>query len=232
MNLIITAGGTDERIDEVRSITNMSTGRLAGIIAKAILSKYTDEIENLYYVHCKSAVVQQLPKLIPIEIGGTMDLMKVLEELLKKEHIDGVVHAMAVSDYGVNEVTTRENLTKGISFDQNSKISSDFDELIIVLKKTPKVISHIKEWSPNTVLVGFKLLSGVKREELISTAHKLLLKNKCDYVLANDLTEINEKGHKGYLVNKDKEYIEMFTKEEIGQVIGKKIHEAIKKRSE
>ena len=39
MNILITSGGTSEKIDRVRSITNHSTGRLGKIIAETLLDK-------------------------------------------------------------------------------------------------------------------------------------------------------------------------------------------------
>ena len=40
MKIIITAGGTSERIDDVRSITNTSTGRLGLVIGQHLLAEY------------------------------------------------------------------------------------------------------------------------------------------------------------------------------------------------
>ena len=50
----------------------------------------------------------------------------------------------------------------------------------------PKVISGIRQTSPDTLLIGFKLLSGVPHEELIDVGYRLLQKNDCDFVMAND----------------------------------------------
>ena len=47
MKIIITAGGTSERIDDVRTITNSSTGRLGYAIGRAFAEKHGDKIEIL-----------------------------------------------------------------------------------------------------------------------------------------------------------------------------------------
>ena len=39
-----------------------------------------------------------------------------------------------------------------------SKISSASDYQVLFLKKTPKVISLVKQWNPDIQLIGFKLL--------------------------------------------------------------------------
>ena len=106
-----------------------------------------------------------------------------------------------------------------------NKISSDIDDLIIHMKRSPKVISMIKETSPDTTLVGFKLLSGVPHEELIDVGYRLLQKNNCDFVMANDLREIDRDFHKGYLIHKDKSYDSMNTNEEIAQMIVRRVLE-------
>ena len=48
MKIIITAGGTSERIDDVRTITNSSTGRLGLAIGNTFAEKYADRIEKIY----------------------------------------------------------------------------------------------------------------------------------------------------------------------------------------
>ena len=106
MKILITAGGTSERIDDVRTITNSSTGRLGYAIGKAFADNYSDVLERIYYLHGERADFIEGDKVSHIRIGGVMDLKGALERLLTEEKIDAVIHAMAVSDYMVNEVTT------------------------------------------------------------------------------------------------------------------------------
>lgn len=79
------------------------------------------------------------------------------------------------------------------------KVSSG-SELMLSLVKTPKLIGLIKQWNPSVFLVGFKLLKGVSEEELVRVAASLAAENRCDLVLANDLTTITGNGHRGLLV--------------------------------
>lgn len=51
--VIITAGGTSERIDNVRKITNSSTGKLGCTIANEILSTLEDV--EIYYICSKTS---------------------------------------------------------------------------------------------------------------------------------------------------------------------------------
>lgn len=228
MKIIITAGGTSEKIDDVRSITNTSTGSLGLAIGRHFLKAH-DDIEQLYYLHGLRAKAVEGDNVTAIPIGGVRDLERELQHLLTTEKIDAVVHAMAVSDYMVKEVTTLEAIQTGASAPlEGNKISSSIDDLTIILQRSPKVIGQIKGWSPDTVLVGFKLLSHVPHEELIEVGYNLLKKNGCTFVMANDLKDIGPGVHKGYLIHEDGSYDSMGTNEEIAEMISKRVWEECK----
>ena len=130
---------------------------------------------------------------------------------------------MAVSDYTVEYVTNESKYKKylengdynSLFIDRDSKISSYEDNLFIKLKRTPKVIEMIKNVSPSTYLVGFKLLDNVSEEKLIDVAYNLKVKNKCDLVLANDLDSIRKGNHVGYLIKEKDNYLKVSSKEGI-----------------
>lgn len=234
MKIIITAGGTSERIDDVRTITNSSTGRLGLAIGTEFSVKYGDELEKIYYLHGMRASYPEHEKVEPVRIEGVKNLQDEIQRLLTSERIDAVIHAMAVSDYTVKEVTTLDRI-RGLEgsgeMPSGNKISSNIDDLIIHMKRSPKVIESIKKLSPDSVLVGFKLLSGVTHSELIDTGFKLMNKNDCDFVLANDLSEISHDRHRGYLIHKDKTYDIMETNEEIAAMIASRVMDICRERS-
>ena len=64
--------------------------------------------------------------------------------------------------------------------DNSGKMSSYEPHLMTMFTLTPKVIGLIKELAPDTKLVGFKLLDGVEKEELLKVATKLRQKNRAD----------------------------------------------------
>lgn len=76
MKLIITAGGTTEKIDDVRSITNLSTGRLGYVIGNSVLKNFGEKLEKLYYIHGERAIHPTGDQVISISIGGVSDLEK------------------------------------------------------------------------------------------------------------------------------------------------------------
>ncbi len=258
MDVIVTAGGTKEKIDTVRSITNGSTGRLGSLIAQEFSHRLSAQEHTIYYLCGVGSVLPKTEdpnvRIVPIE--GTAQLQSEMYRLLTTQKIDAVVHSMAVSDYTVGCVTAQEQIAEALeeklslspnfpskhalcgmleevfqsnAFNVESKISSELEHPVLVLKKTPKVIGMIKEASPHSVLVGFKLLSGVTEEKLIETAYRLLLKNKCDFVLANDTDTIHDGNHEGYLIDETANFVKCSGKEQIAKTIADRV---IKKLSD
>jgi len=243
MKVLITAGGTSEKIDSVRSITNHSSGRLGCLMAEEFLKKQV----TVDYVTTASAQYPTKNKNLKLyKIDGTQDLADLLQTLLKKTSYDAVIHSMAVSDFAPAQSFSQENFLEKINhliqekkgpLDKSDlkqltqaspttekKISSDTEQLYLVLEKTPKVIQLIKQIQPTTLLVGFKLLVDVSKQTLVATAKASFEKNQADYVLANDLAKIKDKQHIGYLIDKNGQLIgEEQTKEAIARLIAQTV---------
>lgn len=231
---IITAGGTSERIDNVRKITNSSSGKLGMLIADCLLKERNDIL--IYYVCSKNSLRPSDDRVHVLEVEGTLDLKNTLEDLLLSNEINYFIHSMAVSDYMTDFVTNlsniKESITKSNNIDEafenieaikGNKISSYEDNLVVVLKPTPKIISIIKNLSPSTYLVGFKLLDGVSKLELINTAKKLRDKNRCDLVVANDLSSIRNGEHIAYIIDNDNNVEEAHGKIKIAEYIVRRL---------
>lgn len=247
MNILVTAGGTSEKIDEVRHITNHSTGGLGKMIAEAFAA---DQATTVTYVHGPHALTPTLKNIKLVPINSVDNLLATLTDLLTTEKFDAVIHSMAVSDYKLNSLMTQAELSQqlakhlseaNIDFSQpkqavaqlndilseltqksevsDKKISSQADKLMITLATAPKVIGQIKKIQPETLLVGFKLLVDVSKEHLQEVAFATLEKNNADFVLANDLTEVGPVNHIGMLVDQANQTNIFTTKLEIAQGI-------------
>lgn len=220
MNILITSGGTSEKIDRVRSITNHSTGRLGKIIAETFL----DKGDQVTLVTTPKAVRPAAhPNLTIVQIENVAELLETLEPLVHTH--DVLIHAMAVSDYtpvymtGLEAVAASSDMTEFLNkTNSESKISSQDDSQVLFLKKTPKIISLVKKWNPDIRLIGFKLLVDVSKEELLETARTSLIKNQAEIIVANDLTDISNHVHKAYLVRNDTVTLAQ-SKEEIAQLL-------------
>lgn len=252
-NIIVDAGPTNERIDAVMKITNMSTGALGSIIADTILEKFGDEVENLFYISTKLSYKPKIqsPKIKFLQIESTDDLIQTLDTLFANYTIDAIIHSAAVGDYKGRYVIRAEDIVEEIlsldfanlsAYDQRqklmdifrnpasvcndeTKISSYEENLMVMLDLTPKVISRIKAISPNTMLIGFKLLEGVSEEELFNVANRLLKKNNADYIIANLLDRIGGGKHFAMVLNNDGIVTKCNTKKEIATTIARLVFE-------
>lgn len=220
MRVLITSGGTTEKIDQVRGISNFATGRLGKIMAERFLAANHDVV--LLAGH-GALIPDPHPLLSVIRISDVSDLAEKVASWVPQA--DVLVHSMAVSDYSpiymtdFDTVAQHDHLEDFLSQTNNeNKISSQPDYQVLFLKKTPKIISSVKKHNPSIILIGFKLLVDVPQADLISVARASLLKNQADYILANDLTQITEHRHHGLLVSRDT-VLEGYTKQEIASLI-------------
>ena len=247
-NIIITAGPTNERIDAVMKITNMSTGALGNVIAETFLEDKIDEIGKIYYVSTKMSYKPRIAneKLEFITVESTQDLIEALQKIFATQKIDIIIHSAAVGDYAgkyviraedlvdeiwekVQKAQNKEDITKEELLrifeeprticNDDTKISSYEPHLMTMLKLTPKVIGQIKQMAPEVKLVGFKLLEGVSKEELYQVASRLRQKNNADYIVANDLSKIGNGKHWAMILNETGVVTECTTKKEIAKAL-------------
>ena len=224
MKILVTSGGTSEAIDSVRSITNHSTGRLGKIITETLLAAG----HEVCLITTRNALKPEPhPHLTILEIKNTNDLLLEMKERVQDYQV--LIHSMAVSDYspvymtGLKEVQDSSNLEDFLSKQNHqTKISSNDEVQILFLKKTPKIISLVKEWNPAIHLIGFKLLVDVTEDHLVYIARKSLIKNQADLIIANDLTQISANQHRAIFVEND-HLQTVQTKEEIANLLLEKI---------
>ena len=208
-NVLIAAGGTRESIDDVRYIGNFSGGALGHALA--------EQYANFYCEEDKVALLS--PKSVPDRYGHLWDVnhenytdaQSLQTSILSRNGVNLILHAAAVADY-----TPKPTI---------GKISSDQDELIIRLKKVPKILPMLrKHFGKHTTIVGFKLLSNVPEDKLIAVARKQILDCNTDYCIANDLQDISTNSRKIHIVDSSGDYM---TYEGDTKYIAKKIVENI-----
>jgi len=165
--VLITCGPTWVPIDDMRVISNRSTGTLGQEMAKRFARSKAKVtlLEGPVKAPLRSGTVKV------IKFAFYNELVNALKCELEKGY-DIVIHAAAVSDYKV----------KGVS---RTKISSDKKELPLTLVPTKKIINSIKRICPKAFLVGFKLESKVAPVIARQKSIKLFEKGKCDLVLVN-----------------------------------------------
>jgi phosphopantothenate---cysteine ligase (CTP) len=217
MNVVVTGGATIAPIDDVRLLTNVSSGRFAAAITEACLQRGA----RVWHIHARSAELPflrfarfdlnagapelELDRLVDLQkrwltcrdrlkrfrlrAGNVSDYAATLQRVLQSNPIDVVILPMAVADFEPEPET--------------GKISSDRETLVVNCRRTPKVIRQIRDWSPSVYLVGFKLLSHVPEDELIRTAESACITNRADLTVANDLETLRAGRHTIHLVRPD-----------------------------
>jgi phosphopantothenoylcysteine synthetase/decarboxylase len=204
LKVVVTSGPGVEHIDDVRILTNISTGKLGSTIAE----KFALAGHDVVYVSSSMAAQPKSKKIKKYSVTGVESLVGVMVGLVKTA--DVVVHAMAVADYGFKRNGT-------IKLKSNNK-DGFIEYLKNNIRDNPKVIALIKKWNPNCCLIGFKLESGQTHESLIDIAFASLVKNSCDMVVANDTHEMEEKkDHVAYLVLPDKQVYRAVGKQNIAK---------------
>jgi phosphopantothenoylcysteine decarboxylase/phosphopantothenate--cysteine ligase len=170
--VLITAGGTQEPIDEVRFITNKSTGKTASQLADQL-------IEDGFQVHFLYGVSSQLPtfQCKKTEFTSFEDLNQKIDSLSQAHDFFAIIHAAAVSDFSV------ENFYPG-------KVDSEND-LVIKLKRNPKIINGLKEKFP--IVIGFKLTSSQDENKNREAIEKLFYASQVDILIHNDVSQTHWK---------------------------------------
>src|SRR5688572_30101583 len=103
MNCVVTAGPTYEPLDEVRRLTNFSSGKLGAQLADFLVAQ-GHQVTLLYGHYSTYREKQSAQRIVPFDT--TRDLSDKLKSLAK-EKVDAVFHAAAVSDFCFGKVFER-----------------------------------------------------------------------------------------------------------------------------
>ncbi|GBC74193.1 Coenzyme A biosynthesis bifunctional protein CoaBC [archaeon HR05] len=185
-SILITAGATVEHIDNVRVITNLSSGRFGTAFAREAMLMGADV--TLIYGHGSS---EPPPNVRTIKVSTSKDMLNALTNELRSKHYDAVVMNAAVADFRPAQVSS-------------SKIESrDSNGLMLRLEPTEKIVDVVKMLSPDTFLIAFKA-DDCSREELIAKAKAKLQECRGDIVVANYASRsISKDGCDAVIVSSD-----------------------------
>jgi len=211
IKVLVTAGPTWVKIDKVRVLTNIFSGKTGFLIAKAFRaggfqvtlalgpSRFRPQDKNLNILKFK--YFEELRRLIGKELGD--------------KSYKVIIHSAAVSDYRPIRL-------------YGSKISSSRKELILRLRPTPKLIKEIRKKRGDVFLIQFKLEVGRSRKDLINIAYTSLVKNNSDLVVANDLRDFKGLAYRAYIIDKDKNIKMVRARRELAQQLLKIVNNHLK----
>ena len=160
--VLITAGGTKEKIDPVRYISNCSSGKM-GIALADCAQEMGAEVTLV-----STFAVNKPYKNIVSESAQEME--KAVKANLQEQ--DCVIMAAAVADYRIKDYS-EQKIKKGIE-----------DNLTLELTKIPDILKEISAINCKAKIVGF----CAESENLLENAKIKIQKKGCDYLIANDIS--------------------------------------------
>ncbi|RRJ66549.1 bifunctional phosphopantothenoylcysteine decarboxylase/phosphopantothenate--cysteine ligase CoaBC [Paenibacillus oralis] len=162
--VVVTAGGTVERIDPVRYITNDSSGKMGFAIAKAARELGAD-------VTIIAGTTQAQPP-VGISLTRVSSAQEMYEAALREwADTDILVKAAAVADYRPKETAP-------------NKIKKTGDSLVLELVKNIDILETLGKQKTTQLLIGF----AAETENLEQHAMDKLKRKNCDLLVANDVT--------------------------------------------
>lgn len=186
--IVITSGGTKEEIDSVRYIGNYSSGKMGLSLAKSAQKSGGD-------VTLITTVENQ-------DFKGKTILVKSADEMLEAtdkefKNADILIMAAAVSDYRVKNRS-------------NEKIKKTGESIILELIENPDILKTISaNKRDNQTVIGF----CAESENLIENAKKKIDTKKCDYIIANDISDksigFSSDYNEVYIIDREKNIVKI-----------------------
>ncbi len=164
-------------MDEVRRLTNFSTGELGILLANALTSAG-------YEVVCFKGVGATCGKALEgaqvIPFGTNDHLAAGLEALEEREAVGAVFHTAALSDYRVKSVHRADGTAIAAP-----KIPSREGELLLKLVPAEKIISRLRGLFPVSRIAGWKYELNGRRMEALRAAVDQIEHNRTDVCVVN-----------------------------------------------
>jgi phosphopantothenoylcysteine decarboxylase/phosphopantothenate--cysteine ligase len=196
---LITGGGTYEKIDPVRYLTNASSGKMAFSLAK-----------NCYLAGGRVEMILGKHTIIPdadspygiTRIDSAQDMF---EEIMKKwKNVDYLFMSAAVSDFTVPI---------------NEKKIKTPKELTLKLKNNIDILAELKKLRKKQFIVGFSLES----ENLEASSLKKMKEKGCDLMVGNYPDSIGSENTSGIIISASGKEKFVCTKDELAWKIINKI---------
>ena len=180
MLCVVTAGPTYEPLDDVRRLTNFSSGRLGSGLAGFLQARGHETILLLG----EQATFRSEHRAHRVETFTTTANLRDRLRALSRGAVDAVFHAAAVSDFSFGRVWVGSpggQLTEV----KSGKISTREGSLLAELVPTPKIIAELRQWYPGTLLVGWKYEVEGDRADVLRLAEKQIGECRTDACVVN-----------------------------------------------
>lgn len=185
MNVLVTAGPTQEKMDPVRYISNHSTGKMGYAIAAQAMRRGAN-------VTLVSGPVNMVPPIgvDVIPVVSAADMAQAVREKAGEQDI--IIKAAAVADYRPADVA-------------EEKVKKKDDSLFIALERTEDILAYLgAHRREGQFLCGFSM----ETEHMLENSRAKLEKKNIDMIVANNLKQ------KGAGFGTDTNVVTFLTKEE------------------
>ncbi|NNL67422.1 MAG: bifunctional phosphopantothenoylcysteine decarboxylase/phosphopantothenate--cysteine ligase CoaBC, partial [Myxococcales bacterium] len=166
--VLVTAGGTREALDPVRSLTNRSSGKMGFAIAAEAARRGAE------------VVLVAGPASLPTPAGvRRVDVVSALEMrdavLAEFDAATLVVKAAAVADFRPARQAEQKIKKETLGEDAG---------LTLELVRNPDILAEISRRKGDRIVVGF----AAESEDLVAAAQRKLARKGCDLIVANDVS--------------------------------------------
>jgi phosphopantothenoylcysteine decarboxylase/phosphopantothenate--cysteine ligase len=177
MKVIVTGGPSYEPIDQVRCLTNFSTGELGIHLSNQL-------VRAGFEVFCLKGSGATFPgpgEQCHISLFNTNDdLLELLTQTSSSHEIAAVFHVAALCDYKVRRVEDDQGRSCN-----SPKIASRSGALTISLEPATKVIARMRQLFPESILIGWKYELAGTRQEALTKAVRQIEENHTDACVLN-----------------------------------------------
>jgi phosphopantothenoylcysteine decarboxylase/phosphopantothenate--cysteine ligase len=169
LRLLVTAGGTRERVDPVRFLGNRSSGKMGFAIAACAARRGAQVV-----LVTAPAALATPPGVERVDVESALEMRAVVLERLPKA--DVVIKSAAVADFRPSAPEARkirkEDLGEGAG-------------LTLELVRNPDILAEVSRQKGDRVVVGF----AAESHDVIASARRKLERKGCDLVVANDISQ-------------------------------------------
>ena len=163
--ILVTAGPTEEPLDPVRFITNLSSGKMGYALARVARRRGAEVTLITGPTNLPLPSVDKV-----VQIRTAQEMYEAVLENFKKSTI--IIKAAAVADYRPAAQAAE-------------KIKKSSQPLSLRLERNPDIISEIGKIKGRRILVGF----AMETQNLLANAREKLKRKNLDFIVANSLRE-------------------------------------------
>jgi phosphopantothenoylcysteine synthetase/decarboxylase len=207
IKVLITGGPTRAFLDEVRYLSNLSTGGLAF----ALCEKLSKSFDVALVIGPTGFEFGKLDLKRRVRVETNQEMRAAVLALCRSFRPDVAIFSAAVLDF---EPVLR----------RKGKVSSKEKHWTVELRPAPKIIDEVSQRFPEIRQIGFKLETK-KRQGLALRrfAAQTIQQKKLEGLCVNFLSEVGATSHHAYLFTKAGELTRAKTKQEIASWIAKHI---------